>query len=165
MLALCSSGFELTLCSARSGILAFSTSSRPPTTYFLNKSDSSWGGSSPQFAGKRLPLTLSLLRSPFFVTFWQLTLYDIVYPKERYDSELVRCSAMSREANSSLTLKTDDKRKFSDGVSELARKLTNEFGEHATARGVTQRRLTREKGQWFAASAWLSSSCVLGTGF
>lgn len=105
-----------------------------------------------------------LLSSPFFVTFWQLTLYDIVYPKERYDSELVRCSAMSREANSSLTLKADDKKKFSDEVGVLAKKLTDEFGEHGVARTVTQRRLTREKGQWFAASASFSSPSRLSTG-
>jgi hypothetical protein len=33
------------------------------------------------------------------LAFWQLTLYDIMYPKERYDAEINRLKLLQREAS------------------------------------------------------------------
>ncbi|KAK4046542.1 THO2 plays a role in transcriptional elongation [Microbotryomycetes sp. JL201] len=87
--------------------------------------------------------------APFFTTFWQLTLFDIVYPKERYEAELTRLRTMQREASASTAIKTEDKDKFIKHVVELANRLTDEAVKHASARGLTNRRLNREAKHWF----------------
>lgn len=90
-------------------------------------------------------------RSAFFATFWQLTLYDIVYPGERYEAEILRCTTMQREVNAvGNALKPDEKEKFTRGVIDLAGKLSDEAGKHSVAKGVTNRRLGREKAHWFS---------------
>ncbi|GAA5887200.1 hypothetical protein JCM5296_004560 [Sporobolomyces johnsonii] len=90
------------------------------------------------------------LGAPFFVTFWQLTLYDLIYPKERYDAELNRLQNMQREARASTGLRDDDRDRFSKTVVDLANKLMDEAGKHMNARGATNRRLNREKTHWFS---------------
>lgn len=102
-------------------------------------------------AGEILPAEVQgIMGTPFFVTFWQLTLYDIVYPKERYDAEFVRLTALQREASASSTLKPDDKDRFTKNVIDLAKRLAEEASHHALSRNATSRRLLREAKHWFA---------------
>jgi THO complex subunit 2 len=91
----------------------------------------------------------TIMGTPFFVTFWQLTLYDIVYPKERYDAELGRLTALQREVNTSATMKADDKERFAKHVLDLAKRLAEEASHHSLARNATSRRLLREARHWF----------------
>ncbi|GEM11852.1 tho2 protein [Rhodotorula toruloides] len=88
--------------------------------------------------------------APFFTTFWQLALYDILYPKERYDAEIGRLKLLQREASASTALKPDDRRFFIDGVMTIANGLVEEAAKHMNARSTVNRRLTREKAQWFS---------------
>ncbi|GAA5863246.1 hypothetical protein JCM3774_000827 [Rhodotorula dairenensis] len=85
----------------------------------------------------------------FFVTFWQLTLYDIVYPKERYDAEINRLKLLQREASAAPAAKADDRRVFVDSVMAIANGLVEEAAKHLTARSTVNRRLNREKAHWF----------------
>ncbi|GAA5828714.1 hypothetical protein JCM11251_005848 [Rhodosporidiobolus azoricus] len=88
--------------------------------------------------------------APFFVTFWQLTLYDIVYPKERYDAEIARLKAMQREAATNNAIKPEERDRFIKSIIGLATTLMDEASKHMNARNTVSRRLNREKGQWFA---------------
>lgn len=89
--------------------------------------------------------------TPFFVTFWQLTLHDIFYPKERYDSELSRCGIMQREATASTTLSPEERDRFIKTAIELANKLMKEAVKHQTAIKGVARRLTKESKAWFSS--------------
>lgn len=86
----------------------------------------------------------------FFVTFWQLTLYDIMYPKDRYDAEINRLKLLQREASSAPVAKADDRRFFIDSVMSIASGLVEEASKHLNARSTVNRRLNREKAHWFA---------------
>lgn len=94
--------------------------------------------------------------APFFVTFWQLTLYDILYPKDRYDAEIARLKLIQREATLSQVLKPDERDRFIKQIVALASGLMTEATQHMAARSIVSRRLNREKAQWFAGSSPLS---------
>lgn len=91
-------------------------------------------------------------RAGFFVTFWQLTLYDIMYPKERYDAEINRLKLLQREASAVPVAKADDRRVFVDSVMAIASGLVEEAAKHLTARSTINRRLNREKAHWFSGT-------------
>lgn len=144
------------------GILAYKELFRPSRTFCRKLYVHQSGKARRSLAERVNKADLSSHSSPYFTTFWQLTLYDIVYPKERYDAELNRLRAMQREASLSTTLKPDEKDKFIKGVVELANRLTDEAVKHAGARGLTNRRLNRESKQWFACklyAAFLLRAC------
>lgn len=92
-------------------------------------------------------------RAGFFVTFWQLTLYDIMYPKERYDAEINRLKLLQREASAVPVAKADDRRVFVDSVMAIASGLVEEAAKHLTARSTINRRLNREKAHWFSGTS------------
>ncbi|GAA6028291.1 hypothetical protein JCM8097_006959 [Rhodosporidiobolus ruineniae] len=89
------------------------------------------------------------LGAPFFVTFWQLTLYDLLYPKKRYDTEIERLKHLQREAATLGNVKPDERDKFISKVVQLAVGLQEEAAKHLAARNVVARRLTRESKHWF----------------
>ncbi|GJN90767.1 hypothetical protein Rhopal_003781-T1 [Rhodotorula paludigena] len=89
------------------------------------------------------------LGAPFFVTFWQLTLHDILYPKERYDAEITRLKMVQRDVATLTGIKPEDKAVFVESVIATATGLTHEAGQHLAARQTVTRRLTREKANWF----------------
>ncbi|SCV72147.1 BQ2448_4841 [Microbotryum intermedium] len=93
-----------------------------------------------------------VMGAPFYVTFWQLTLYDIMYPKERYDAELDRLNKMQRDISGSeiaQTLTKEATSRFVQNIVSLANKMLKEAEEHRSARAVVSRRLTREAKSWF----------------
>lgn len=89
------------------------------------------------------------IRSFFLVTFWQLNLYDIHIPKDRYEAELTRFGTLQREAAAASTLSSDDKDRFIASLVSLGGKLTDEMTQHGSARNLTHRRLMKEKNHWF----------------
>ncbi|KDE09261.1 hypothetical protein MVLG_00581 [Microbotryum lychnidis-dioicae p1A1 Lamole] len=105
-----------------------------------------------------------VMGAPFYVTFWQLTLYDIMYPKERYDAELDRLNKMQRDISGSeiaQTLTKDATSRFVQNIVSLANKLLKEAEEHRSARAVVSRRLTREAKSWFTGVTTNSQRKVL----
>lgn len=93
-----------------------------------------------------------MISAPFFVTFWQLNLYDVHIPKDRYDAEAARLVALQRETATSSTIDSHDKDKFITSVVDLAGKLIQEFSKHSAARSAVWRRLGREKTGWFTSA-------------
>ncbi|GAA5910057.1 uncharacterized protein JCM6883_000540 [Sporobolomyces salmoneus] len=89
------------------------------------------------------------LGSAFFVTFWQMTLYDLIYPKERYDAEVSRLKGLQREAATNLSLQATDRDTFIAKIIDLATKLMAEMGRHFSASRGATRRLEKEKDHWF----------------
>ncbi|GAA5893597.1 hypothetical protein JCM8208_000838 [Rhodotorula glutinis] len=90
------------------------------------------------------------LGAPFFVTFWQLTLHDILYPKERYDAEITRLRALQRDVASLAGVKQEDKAHFVESVIATATGLSSEAAMHLSSKNRVTRRLTREKAHWFS---------------
>ncbi|GAA5854301.1 hypothetical protein JCM8547_001771 [Rhodosporidiobolus lusitaniae] len=91
--------------------------------------------------------------APFFVTFWQLTLYDILFPKERYEAETARLKLMQREvASAAAPVKPDERDRFIKQIVALATTLMDEATKHMAARNVVTRRLMREKAAWFTGT-------------
>jgi THO complex subunit 2 len=95
--------------------------------------------------------------SAFFVTFWQMTLYDLHYPKERYDAEVSRLKGLQREAATTVGLQTTDRDSFIAKIIDLATKLMAEMGRHFSASRGATRRLEKEKDHWFESEFSLSS--------
>jgi THO complex subunit 2 len=93
--------------------------------------------------------TVSFSSSPFFVTFWQMTLYDLLYPKERYDAEVSRLKGLQREAATNTSLQAADRDSFIAKIIDLATKLMAEMGRHFSASRGATRRLEKEKDHWF----------------
>lgn len=87
--------------------------------------------------------------SAFFVTFWQLNLYDVHIPKDRYEAEIARLITLQRETSASSAIDSNEKDKFITNLIDLAGKLTEEFRVHSSARASIWRRLGREKSSWF----------------
>ena len=85
----------------------------------------------------------------FFVTFWQLTLSDIHYPKDRYEQEHARLLQLSRAAMDSPAIGAGDRSGFVDSILKLASKVVDEMQRHSQASTATKRRLSREKLAWF----------------
>ncbi|GAA5926046.1 Tho2p [Sporobolomyces koalae] len=90
------------------------------------------------------------LGSAFFVTFWQMTLYDLIYPKERYDAEVSRLKGLQREAATNTSIPAGDRDTFIAKIIDLATKLMAEMGRHFSASRGATRRLEKEKGHWFS---------------
>ncbi|GAA5874250.1 hypothetical protein JCM16303_005789 [Sporobolomyces ruberrimus] len=89
------------------------------------------------------------LGSAFFVTFWQMTLHDLIYPKERYDAEVSRLKGLQREAATTTALQSADRDAFIAKIIDLATKLMAEMGRHFSASRGATRRLEKEKDHWF----------------
>lgn len=92
------------------------------------------------------------LGAPFFVTFWQLTLHDILYPKERYDAEITRLRSLQRDVATLAGVKAEDKSHFVESVIATATGLSSEAAMHLSAKNRVTRRLGREKAHWFSSA-------------
>lgn len=101
----------------------------------------------------RLTMLSSVPSSAFFVTFWQMTLYDLHYPKERYDAEVSRLKGLQREAATNTSLQAADRDSFIAKIIDLATKLMAEMGRHFSASRGATRRLEKEKDHWFESTS------------
>ena len=90
----------------------------------------------------------------FYVTFWQLSLYDITIPGKSYEDEVERqkrriAAITADRADVSVSgsrRKEAEKRQ----LSELIDRLLAENRDHLKAYGECKKRLLRERDQWFA---------------
>lgn len=92
-----------------------------------------------------------MFRPAFYVTFWQMSLYDISPPFSRYDQENTRLRTLSKEANDNiLALKDVSANKARrERLNSTIDSLSKEMRDHIVAREFTIKRLQREKSHWF----------------
>lgn len=110
-------------------------------------------------AEKILPeQTRKLVGPHFFVTFWQLELYDIRMPDERYISETNRLNGMlsdlDREYSTAMISSLKElNRANRSKILEIRATLTKEMKIHIKHYELTRARLASEKSFWFPLSA------------
>jgi len=97
----------------------------------------------------------------FYVTFWQLSMYDIAPPSSKYDEEGARLRTLSRQEDAKYNAadRSADRAKRSSAAAHRNRRdrytafvniLAQEFKEQTVSRQFTIKRLAREKQHWFA---------------
>jgi len=91
-----------------------------------------------------------------------MTLYDLIYPKERYDAEVSRLKGLQREAATTIALQSTDRDTFIDKIIDLATKLMAEMGRHFSASRGATRRLEKEKNHWFEGESMLRGQLCPG---
>lgn len=100
-------------------------------------------------------------RPGFYLTFWQLSMYDLAPPSARYDDECAALRTLShqedakyisadRSADRSKRLTASAHRARRDRYNAFVNTLAQEFKEQAESRVFTLKRLAREKYHWFA---------------
>ncbi|KAH9449904.1 hypothetical protein Pst134EA_026616 [Puccinia striiformis f. sp. tritici] len=110
-------------------------------------------------AEKILPeQTRKLVGPHFFVTFWQLELYDIRMPDERYISETSRLNAMlsdlDRDYSTVMVSSAKELNRANRAkILEIRATLTKEMKIHIKHYELTRARLASEKTFWFPLSA------------
>lgn len=102
-----------------------------------------------------------LVGTGFYVSFWQLSLYDISVPGKSYEDEMGRTKRKiaSITADRSNVSSSSAKQRESQikALKQLNEDLLAENKQHLKAYGESKARLTREKDQWFAAKSRLST--------
>ncbi|KAF9076495.1 transcription factor/nuclear export subunit protein 2-domain-containing protein [Rhodocollybia butyracea] len=104
----------------------------------------------------------NILGPGFYVTFWQLSTYDLSPPLSRYDEEVAALRALSRQEDGLYVAceRSADRAKRSMASWHRTRRerfnsfistLTQESKEQITSRVFTLKRLAREKQHWFTA--------------
>lgn len=96
---------------------------------------------------------LDLVGLGFYVTFWQLSLYDITIPGKAYEDELSRqhkkMASISADRSDISVAGTRRKETEKRNISELVDRLLKENKDHLKAFAESKARLQREKDQWF----------------
>ncbi|CAH7666345.1 transcription factor/nuclear export subunit protein 2-domain-containing protein, partial [Phakopsora pachyrhizi] len=110
-------------------------------------------------AQKMLPeATRKLVGPHFFVTFWQLDLYDIRMPDERYISETSRLNTMLSDLDREYAMPMisslkEVNRSNRSKILEIRSTLTKEMKLHIKHYELARARLASEKSYWFPLSA------------
>ncbi|KIK99679.1 hypothetical protein PAXRUDRAFT_822444 [Paxillus rubicundulus Ve08.2h10] len=97
----------------------------------------------------------------FYLTFWQLSMYDLAPPAARYDEEGAALRTLSRQEDAKYISadRSSDRAKRLTASSHRAKRdrcnafvntLAQEFKEQTASRVFTLKRLAREKQHWFA---------------
>lgn len=111
-----------------------------------------------------MPESMQPYMSPgFFVTFWQLSLYDILIPMERYQNEVDRLNGLVRELDATIRTAVPsfpgqvvdkaaeaEAKRARDRCMQTIQALNAELKAHTEAYEATRKRLTTEKGHWFS---------------
>ncbi|KIK65595.1 hypothetical protein GYMLUDRAFT_70692 [Collybiopsis luxurians FD-317 M1] len=101
-----------------------------------------------------------ILGPGFYVTFWQLSTYDLSPPSTRYDEEVASLRSLSHQegreviacdksADRSKRVLASLHRMKRDRYGSFADTLTQEYKEQTMSRAFTLKRLAREKLHWF----------------
>ena len=96
----------------------------------------------------------------FYVTFWQLSLFDITIPGKSYEDELSRqhkkIAAITADRADVSTTGVRKREAEKRQIQELIDNLLAENKQHLKAFAESKARLQREKDQWFSGKARLS---------
>ena len=91
----------------------------------------------------------------FYVTFWQLSLRDMLVPTRGYEDEQSRLrnkiTAIGSDRSDISIAGTQRKEREKKAIQDLIDRLMSEHKEHITAYSRTRSRLQKEKTSWFAA--------------
>ena len=105
----------------------------------------------------------------FYLTFWQMSTYDLSPPAARYEEECSSLRALSRTEDSlyiAADRSPDRARRMTaaqhrdrrNRINMVVSQLNQELKDQTAARAFTIKRLAREKQHWFAHSRWLFTS-------
>lgn len=101
--------------------------------------------------------TWDVLSVPFYVTFWQLSLRDMLVPTQSYEDEISRQKKKIVAINSDRTdislVGTQKKEREKKALNDLQDRLRAELKDHVSTYSQTRSRLQKEKDHWFAG-AW-----------
>ncbi|KAG1756059.1 transcription factor/nuclear export subunit protein 2-domain-containing protein [Suillus lakei] len=111
---------------------------------------------------------LDVIGPGFYLTFWQLSMYDLAPPAARYDEECAALRTLSRQEDSKYIaadrsadrtkrLSASSHRAKRDRYNAFVNTLAQEFKEQTASRVFTMKRLAREKHHWFAHTEHRSS--------
>ncbi|KAH7888047.1 transcription factor/nuclear export subunit protein 2-domain-containing protein [Phlebopus sp. FC_14] len=104
---------------------------------------------------------LDVIGPGFYMTFWQLSMYDLAPPASRYDEECAALRTLSRQedakyinadryADRARKLTASSHKAKRDRYNAFGNTLAQEFKEQTASREFTLKRLAREKQHWFA---------------
>jgi THO complex subunit 2 len=100
------------------------------------------------------PESWEIVGLPFYVTFWQLSLYDVHIPQKAYEDEIERQKrkvfTISNDRTDVSIAGTQRKEREKKQIQELQDRLLEENKRHLKSYGQTRARLQKEKDQWFA---------------
>ena len=98
--------------------------------------------------------TWAILSQPFYVTFWQLSLRDMLVPTQSYDDEITRqkkkMSLIGSDRTDISIAGTQRKDREKKLCSELQDRLRAELKDQVQAYSQTRSRLQKEKEHWFS---------------
>jgi THO complex subunit 2 len=90
---------------------------------------------------------------PFYVTFWQLSVYDVHIPGKAYEDEMERLkrkvSSISNDRTDVSVAGTQRKEREKKQIQELQDRLLEENKQHLVSYEQTRSRLQKEKDHWF----------------
>jgi THO complex subunit 2 len=108
-----------------------------------------------------LSLFIYWCRPAFYVSFWQLSTYDLTPPSAKYDDEVANLRNLSRQEDSAyisadrssdrnIRLTASSHRSRRDRYNAFVGTLTQEYKQQTLLRAFTLKRLAREKQHWFS---------------
>jgi THO complex subunit 2 len=107
----------------------------------------------------QIEIFLTMIRAPFFVTFWQLTLFEITPLVKPYKDQVSRITKLAedhaRTESSLSTMPSRERLAWNDKKDRLElfkEHLVKESNEHVAVYGATKKRLGQEKLHWFDGS-------------
>ena len=111
-----------------------------------------------------------ILRPAFYLTFWQLSTYELSPPTKRYDEEhaSLRALQQSEDSLAAAASRSSDRAKRataglhrdkSKKIEVVISALRRELKEQTACRSFTIKRLAREKQHWFSHSECSSEVC------
>jgi THO complex subunit 2 len=104
-----------------------------------------------------VPEATDVMGAPFYMTFWQMTSYDLVPPSARYEAEIARIRSLAKQEDAKIVsaervgdLATSNAcRKRRDKYHRVADTMDVENQEQKDSRLFTINRLAKEKTHWF----------------
>ena len=100
--------------------------------------------------------TWEVLSEPFYLTFWQLSLGDMLVPTSSYEDEVGRqkkkIAAINADRSDISVVGTQKKEREKKSLNDLQEQLRSELKDQITAYQQTRNRLQKEKEHWFADS-------------
>ena len=100
--------------------------------------------------------TWEILSRPFYVTFWQLSLRDMLVPTQSYEDEINRQKkkilAINNDRSDISILGTQKKDREKKAINDLQDRLRAELKDHVQSYQQNRSRLGKEKEHWFAGS-------------
>ncbi|KAL2854631.1 transcription factor/nuclear export subunit protein 2-domain-containing protein [Aspergillus pseudodeflectus] len=97
--------------------------------------------------------TWGIVGLPFYVTFWQLSVYDVHIPQKSYEEEIERLKkrviAIGNDRSDISVAGTQRKEREKKQITQLQDRVLEENKTHLVTYGQTRSKLQKEKDRWF----------------